>query len=92
MRAHRSPCCSQRRVSRSSYLVDVPSHRYQEVNGYLPATSDYSSIADLDALTLCVPTPLSKTQTPDISFVVAAAKAVAKRLQPEQLVVLQSTT
>jgi len=75
-----------------SYLVDVPSDRYAAVDGRLMATSDYAAIADLDAITICVPTPMSKSQTPDISFIVAAAEAVAEQLQPGQLVVLQSTT
>ena len=46
----------------------------------------------LDALTICVPTPLSKTRTPDLSYVVAAAESVAEQLSPGQLVILQSTT
>jgi UDP-N-acetyl-D-glucosamine dehydrogenase len=49
-------------------------------------------VSELDALTICVPTPLSKTRTPDISFVVGAGEAVAKQLRPGQLVILQSTT
>jgi UDP-N-acetyl-D-glucosamine dehydrogenase len=77
---------------RRSYLVDVPAERYQGVDGRLGATTDYSAVAELDALTICVPTPLSKTRTPDISYVVAAAEAVAAQLRPGQLVVLQSTT
>ena len=47
---------------------------------------------ELDALTICVPTPLSKTRTPDLSYVVSAAESVAEHLQPGQLVILQSTT
>jgi len=75
-----------------SYLVDVPAQRYDELEGRLRATSDPSAVAELDALTICVPTPLSKTRTPDISYVVSAAEAVAESLRPDQLVVLQSTT
>ncbi|MBI5105450.1 MAG: nucleotide sugar dehydrogenase, partial [Solirubrobacterales bacterium] len=48
--------------------------------------------ADLDALTICVPTPLSKTRTPDLAYVVSAAEAVAKHVRPGQLIMLQSTT
>ena len=47
-----------------SYLVDVPAERYQGVEGRLEATADYSAVSQLDALTICVPTPLSKTRTP----------------------------
>ncbi|HKG35258.1 MAG TPA: nucleotide sugar dehydrogenase [Solirubrobacterales bacterium] len=75
-----------------SYLVDVSADRYAAAGGRLTAAGDYSTVADLDALTICVPTPLSKTRTPDISYVVAAAESVAEHLRPDQLVVLQSTT
>jgi UDP-N-acetyl-D-glucosamine dehydrogenase len=77
---------------RRSYLVDVPSERYEAVGDRLAATTDYAAVSELDALTICVPTPLSKTRTPDISFVVSAGEAVAKQLRPGQLVILQSTT
>ncbi|HEX6458693.1 MAG TPA: nucleotide sugar dehydrogenase [Thermoleophilaceae bacterium] len=77
---------------RRSYLVDVPAERYETLDGRLRATTDYSAVRELDALTICVPTPLSKTRTPDISYIVAAAESVAANLRPGQLVVLQSTT
>jgi UDP-N-acetyl-D-glucosamine dehydrogenase len=75
-----------------SYLVDVPVERYASVEGRLEATTDYSAVSTLDALTICVPTPLSKTRTPDLSYVVSAAESVAEQLSPGQLVILQSTT
>jgi UDP-N-acetyl-D-glucosamine dehydrogenase len=75
-----------------SYLVDVPGERYERLDGHLQATSDYAAMSELDAVTICVPTPLSKTRTPDISHVVSAAESVAENLAPGQLVVLQSTT
>src|SRR6266576_5253351 len=77
---------------RESYLVDVPSERYESIDGTLTATTDYAAVRELDALTICVPTPLSKTRTPDISYIVAAAESVAANLRAGQLVVLQSTT
>ena len=77
---------------RRSYLVDVPAERYESAGDRLSATSDYAAVSELDALTICVPTPLSKTRTPDISFVVGAAEAVERQLRPGQLVILQSTT
>jgi UDP-N-acetyl-D-glucosamine dehydrogenase len=77
---------------RRPYLVDVPADRYEAAGDRLSATSHYSAVSELDALTICVPTPLSKTRTPDISFVVAAAEAVAGQLRDGQLVILQSTT
>src|SRR5918996_4169207 len=78
--------------AKRSYLVDVPAERYEGVDGKLEATTDYAVVSSLDALTICVPTPLSKTRTPDLSYVVAAAESVAEQLAPGQLVVLQSTT
>jgi UDP-N-acetyl-D-glucosamine dehydrogenase len=79
-------------TNKRSYLVDVPAERYGGVDGKLTATTDYSVVSSLDALTICVPTPLSKTRTPDLSYVVAAAESVAQQLAPGQLVILQSTT
>src|SRR5918997_4546065 len=78
--------------AKRSYLVDVPVERYAGVDGKLLATTDYSVVSSLDALTICVPTPLSKTRTPDLSYVVSAAESVAEQLSPGQLVILQSTT
>ncbi len=75
-----------------SYLVDVPDERYAGLDGRLTATTDPTVISELDAITICVPTPLSKTQTPDVSYIVAAVESVASHLTPGQLVVLQSTT
>ena len=77
---------------RRSYLVDVPAERYETLDGRLSATTDYAAVRELDALTICVPTPLSKTRTPDISYIVSAAESVAQNLRPGQLVMLQSTT
>src|SRR5918995_3106429 len=75
-----------------SYLVDVSAVRYEDLDGRLRATTDYSAIGELDALTICVPTPMSKTRTPDITYVVSAAEAISEHLRPGQLVILQSTT
>src|SRR5206468_5558889 len=74
------------------YLVDVPVDRYAGVDGRLTAVDDYDAVEHLDALTICVPTPLSKTRSPDLSYVVAATESVAEQLQPGQLIILQSTT
>jgi UDP-N-acetyl-D-glucosamine dehydrogenase len=77
---------------RRSYLVDVPPERYEQAEGAVTASTDYGVIGELDAVTICVPTPLSKTRTPDISYIVAAAESLAAELRPGQLIVLQSTT
>lgn len=60
-------------------------HRYT-------ATADASVLADSDVVIICVPTPLSKSKDPDISFVVAAGSEAASRFHPGQLVILESTT
>jgi UDP-N-acetyl-D-glucosamine dehydrogenase len=77
-----------------SYIRDIPSDRLRACvqGGRLRASSDFAELADCDAVIICVPTPLSKTKDPDLSMVVSAAKAIATRLRPGQLVVLESTT
>jgi len=77
-----------------SYIPDVPQERLQRVTGAgrLRATSDFSALADVDTISICVPTPLRKTKDPDLSYVVAAVERVAEHLRPGQLVVLESTT
>jgi UDP-N-acetyl-D-glucosamine dehydrogenase len=77
---------------RHSYLVDVPSDRYENLNGRLHATADYAAAADLDAITICVPTPLSKTRAPDLSYIISAAESLASNMRAGQLIILQSTS
>jgi UDP-N-acetyl-D-glucosamine dehydrogenase len=61
-------------------------------SGRFDATTDMGRIAECDVISVCVPTPLSKTRDPDVSYVVAATEAVAASLRPGQLVILESTT
>ncbi len=56
------------------------------------ATSDFSRLAEVDVIVICVPTPLGKHREPDLSFVVSTAKNIATRLRSGQLVILESTT
>ncbi len=77
-----------------SYIVDVPDadvQRLREARKLRP-TSDPRVLERVDAVMICVPTPLTKTREPDLSYVIAATENVACHLQPEQLVVLESTT
>ncbi len=60
--------------------------------GLLSATTDLKRLAECDAISICVPTPLNKTKDPDLSYVVEASKAVLATLRPGQLVILESTT
>ena len=77
-----------------SHIEDVTSEELAVVlaTGRLEATTDMARMAECDAISISVPTPLSKTNDPDVSFVIAASEAVAAALRPGQLVVLESTT
>jgi len=78
----------------NSYILDVPStavaHAVNE-NQFIP-TNDFSALRDVDAVSICVPTPLSKSRDPDISFILAATAEIKKHLHNGQLIVLESTT
>jgi UDP-N-acetyl-D-glucosamine dehydrogenase len=77
-----------------SYIGDVPSEDVAAAvkARKLSATDDMSKLHDMDAIDICVPTPLRKTRDPDLSYVVLAVDAVRARLKPGQLVILESTT
>lgn len=77
-----------------SYIQDVPTSEVCELveARKLFATTDFSVIADLDTVNICVPTPLRKTKDPDMSYVAAACEQVAKYLHPGMLIILESTT
>jgi UDP-N-acetyl-D-glucosamine dehydrogenase len=60
--------------------------------GRYAATGDFAVLADSDVVVICVPTPLRKSKDPDISFILAAATAVASHFRPGQMVILESTT
>jgi UDP-N-acetyl-D-glucosamine dehydrogenase len=77
-----------------SYIGDVKSEDVDEnvKAGRLRATTDMSKLAAMDAVDICVPTPLRKTKDPDMSYVVAAAEEIAKYIHPGMLIVLESTT
>jgi UDP-N-acetyl-D-glucosamine dehydrogenase len=60
--------------------------------GKIKATTDFSELKKADCVTICVPTPLSKTKDPDVSYILAAVGEVQKYLHPGQLVILESTT
>jgi UDP-N-acetyl-D-glucosamine dehydrogenase len=77
-----------------SYIPDVPSERVAGLiaHGSFRATTDFSVLADVDTVNICVPTPLRKTKDPDLSFVVSAVEHIAMFLRRGQLVILESTT
>lgn len=77
-----------------SYVEDVADAVLQPLveNGRLRATIDYAELTDVDAISICVPTPLRKTKDPDISFIINAAENIAKYQATGKLVILESTT
>ena len=79
----------------TSYIQDVPSERLKRVvsDGLLRATDDSSILSECDTVNICVPTPLSKTRDPDISFIVQVIdEAVLPNLHTGMLIILESTT
>lgn len=72
-------------------IVDDDLKRLVEENR-LKATTDFSFVSDVDAVSICVPTPLDKYKQPDLSYVVSSSKSVAKYMHRGLLVVLESTT
>ncbi len=80
--------------SGDSYISDVASARLADAveNKRLSATTDLGRLADLDVVVICVPTPISRSKTPDLSYVVRAAEDVARHIHNGQLIVLESTT
>ena len=77
-----------------SYVGDVSSEELAEfvAAGRIRATTEFSALAKLDTVNICVPTPLRKTKDPDMSFVSDACHAIREHLHPGLLVILESTT
>jgi UDP-N-acetyl-D-glucosamine dehydrogenase len=77
-----------------SYVQDVPTDTLRKMveTKKFQATTDFSVVADLDTINICVPTPLRKTKDPDMSYIVSACQETAKYFSPGKLVILESTT
>jgi UDP-N-acetyl-D-glucosamine dehydrogenase len=77
-----------------SHVKDVSDGQLQAAMqcGRLSATTDMLRLSEPDAISICVPTPLSKFKDPDVSFIVAATEAVKKRIRRGQAIILESTT
>lgn len=79
--------------SGESYIHRIePEHIREAQEAGFQATSDFAELAQLDAVLICVPTPLHEDHTPDMSYVVSTMEALAPHLRAGQLVVLESTT
>ncbi len=77
-----------------SYIKHITPQSVAEAvkNGAFSASTDFGRIRELNAVIICVPTPLNKNREPDISYIIDTGKAMARHLQKGTLVVLESTT
>ncbi|MGH7825287.1 MAG: nucleotide sugar dehydrogenase [Candidatus Binatia bacterium] len=77
-----------------SYIPDIASETIFPfiANEKMRATQSLAAVEKLDAVSICVPTPLRKTKDPDLSYIIAAVEAVQNHLRPGQLIILESTT
>ena len=76
-----------------TYIVRIEAKEIQaaRANGFMP-TTDFSRISEMDAVIICVPTPLDEFRQPDMSYITGTAENIAPHLRPGQLIVLESTT
>ena len=80
-------------TSGGSYIYRIPPTEIQMARSKtFSATADFSSLTEMDAIIICVPTPLDEYREPDLSFITNTAKSIAPHLRAGQLVVLESTT
>jgi UDP-N-acetyl-D-glucosamine dehydrogenase len=77
-----------------SHIQDVPTEQVARLikSGKLKATTDFSALKEMDAVSICVPTPLRKTGDPDLSFIVSATDELARYMHAKMVIVLESTT
>jgi UDP-N-acetyl-D-glucosamine dehydrogenase len=75
-----------------SHIEDVPDATLAPLAERLRATANQADLASCEAIVICVPTPLTGSREPDLTYLVDSAAALSQVLQPEQLVVLESTT
>jgi len=77
-----------------SYIQDVPTETIARLqkSGKLSMTADFAALAEMDAVSICVPTPLRQTGDPDMSFILSATDQLAKYVHPGMVIVLESTT
>src|SRR5580704_13448776 len=80
--------------NQESYIADVSSELIGRMvrKNVFDATTDFNVLAHVDVVIICVPTPLKRKYTPDISYIVSAVRSIAKHLHKDMLVVLESTT
>src|SRR4030088_54868 len=77
----------------NSYIYRISSEEIQAAKSQgFSATANYSQISAMDAIIICVPTPLNEYHEPDLSFITNTTHAIAPHLRPGQIVILESTT
>lgn len=77
-----------------NYIDDVKDEELRELvqKGLISADTDFSRTSEMDVIVICVPTPLTRNLTPDLSYVEGVTREIAARLRPGQLISLESTT
>jgi UDP-N-acetyl-D-glucosamine dehydrogenase len=77
-----------------SYIMDIPSAQIKKLvsSGHLKGTTDFAVLKKMDAVSICVPTPLRKTGDPDLSFIINATESLKKYIHSEMVIILESTT
>lgn len=77
-----------------NYILDVNDEELKDLvaKGLIEAVTDFSRVAEIDVLVICVPTPLTRNLTPDLQYVESVTRQIAPRLRPGQLITLESTT
>jgi UDP-N-acetyl-D-glucosamine dehydrogenase len=77
-----------------SYIQDVPTETIARLrqSGHLNMTADFAALKEMDAVSICVPTPLRQTGDPDMSFIISATEQLAKYVHKGMVIVLESTT
>ena len=78
--------------ARESYIEDVPSEDLARVSDRITASTRFAALASVDAIVVCVPTPLTENREPELGPLIDSARSLANILQAGQLVVLESTT
>jgi len=79
---------------KKSYILDIPTKDVARVvgNGRLEARTEFGVLETIDVVIICVPTPLKRRYTPNISYIVSAIRTIRKYLKKNTLVILESTT
>ncbi|NTW35789.1 MAG: nucleotide sugar dehydrogenase [Syntrophobacteraceae bacterium] len=75
-----------------SYIKHIASENIRQHGRLLSATTDFSHLADMDCILICVPTPLNKNREPDMTYVFETGRSIAATLRRSQLIILESTT